>query len=339
MPCSQCRLTPDIIKQIQELHKATGAAKLARGFRYNPEKKIEEWGRQLYQNPTVPSQLNSYDLIDFISSVQAPSYFRTGLQRFPANLPESLINKSQLPDEIALIQKMKSIPDLASFIEWVFKIFEEMIGQFPIKYEVTDDGKTNKVDIWNVAEALAEIYGMQVKVVEDADQAVQWGVRGATEASKSGNAAVKSLHLLNEITDFLGAIKSQGVKVVDCTFTPDPTVGMTTEEMLKPSKQTLMVTDIQDGRSILGLLLNINYWSQVSGRSVFHSLKNNPTTGQMQLPGDIIKEEKKKNRGFNKKFDEWKNKRQQPPANIPNDQKPRGMTIPDIKVIQLPENK
>lgn len=341
MPCSQCNLTPDIIKMIRDLHVATGAGRLAAGTFIHPEREVEKWGTQLYESGGAIAGMGvrCSNLIDVATATAAAPYYRMGLQRFPAMLPESLVNKGPMPDEAALMAKLRSVPDLASFLEWAFKIFEELIGQFPIKYEVTDDGKTNKVDVWNVSEALAEIYGMQVKVVEDSDQSVQWGVRSATEASKAGNAAVKTLHLLNEITDFLGPIKSQGTKIVDCTFNPDPTVGMTTEEMLKPSKQTLMVTDIQDGRSLLGILLNINYWSQVSGRSVFHSLNNNPATGKMQLPGDIIKEEKKKNRGYNKKFDEWKQKRQQPATNIPNDQKPLGVKIPDIKVIQQPDNK
>jgi hypothetical protein len=227
------------------------------------------------------------------------------------------------------------LQDLSSFVEWTFLSIEEILGEWPVKFEVTDDGKTKNVDLWNISEALAELFGMQVKVVEDADQSVQWGVRAATEASKSGNAAVKALHLLTELVDFCGGIKSQGTITVDCTFTPDPTIGQTTEEMLKPSKQTLFVTNIQDGRSLLGLLLNINYWAQISGRANFQTLKNNPQTGNALLPGDVIREEKKRNRGFNKKFDEWKRKRQQPQTAIPNDSRPRGATIPDIKVIEV----
>lgn len=336
MPCSQCKLTPDLIKKIYELHAATGTARLISGQLYNPEGQIQGWGRQLYgASGMAGGGVRCSTLLDYISATATPEYYRLGLQRLPAFVPESLVNKSDLPSEVAAL-KTKVLADVTSFLEWMILTLEELIGQFPIPFEVTDEGKTNKVKVWNIAEALGELYGMQVKIVEDADQGVQWGVRAATEASKSGNAAVKTLHLLNEISDFLGAIKSQGLKEIDCTFTPDGLNLQTTEEMLKPSKQTLMVTNIEDGRSLLGLLLNINYWSQVAGRANFQTLKNNPATGQPLMPGDVIKEEKKNNRGFNKKFDEWRRKRQQPSAEIPNDQRPRGHTIPDIKVIEVP---
>lgn len=336
MPCSQCKLTPEIIKQIREVHQSVGFQKLMKPF--NPTEQIDYWGKALYMangsvnslKPPVPK-----DLIDIITMVSTAIYYRLGLQKFPADVPESLVNKNS--GLAGAIPKMKKLQDLSSFLEWSFLAIEEVLGEWPVKFEVTDDGKKTDVPLWNISEALAELYGMQVKVVEDADMGVQWGVRAATEASKSGNAAVKSLHLLNEISDFLGAIKSQGTVTVDCTFTPNPSVGQTTEEMLAPSKQTLFVTDIQDGRSLLGLLLNINYWSQISGRANFQTLKNDPQTGQPLLPGDVIKQEKKKNKQFDKKFDEWRRKRQQPTVNIPNDQKPKGSTTPDIKIIEIPE--
>lgn len=341
MACGQCKLTPQLIKQIQEIHKVLGAPKLVSGYRYNPEKELEGWGKQLYKADGSQNAqgVKPSTILDVISATATAPYYRLGLQRFPAEVPETLINKNTGVTAIASQIKTKKLQDLSSFLEWTFLAIEEVLGEWPIKFEITDDNKTKKVDVWNIAEALGEIFGMQIKVVEDSDQGVQWGVRAATEASKSGNAALKVLHLLQELVDFSGGIKSQGTITVDCTFTPDPTVGMTTEEMLKPSKQTLIVTNIQDGRSLLGLLLNINYWSQIAGRANFQTLKNNPQTGKMQLPGDLIKEAKKEKKIFNKSFDEWKKKRQQPNTNIPNSEKPRGLTIPDIKVIEMPDKK
>ena len=338
MPCSQCKLTPEIIKMIRETYGAVGAQRLMSGVPFNPEKEVENWGRTLYQS-AGGAGVKCSTLIDIATATAAAPYYRMGLQRFPALVPKSLVNKSPLPNMANDIANLRNVTDLASFLEWFFLAFEEILGEWPIKFEVTDDGKSKPVDLWNISEALAEIYGMNVKIVEDSDQGVQWGVRAATEASKSGNAAVKALHLLTEIADFLGAIKSQGTLEIDCTFTPNPSVGQTTEEMLSPSKQTLFVTNIQDGRSVLGLLLNINYWSQIAGRANFQTLKTNPATGQMQLPGDVIKQAKKDKKIFGKKFDEWRKKRQQPNTAIPNDQKPKGVGIPDIKVIEVPDNK
>lgn len=340
MPCQQCKLTPDLINKINQLHKACAADRLANGMPYFPEKDIRSYGRQLYQtNPNnVNGQVKPGNLIDVIAATIAAEYHRLGLQRLPAELPESLIPKTNALAE-AVDRDTVKVDNCLSFHEQIFKLHDEVLGQWPIHLKVTDDGKTNDVKLWNLSEAVAELYGMQTKVVEDADLAVHWGIRSATEASKAGNAALKALHLLQELVKFTGVITTPGTITVTSTFTPDPVGKQTTEQMLQPSVQTLMVTNIVDGSSLLELLKTISYAAQISAKAVLQPLKPNPATGQPAMPGDFIKTERKKRRVDDKAFEKWKKEKEQPLANIPEQQRPPGYKVPDIKVMPQPDDK
>ena len=187
--------------------------------------------------------------------------------------------------------------------------------------------------MWNVAEALGDIFGALIKVVEDSDIGVQWGIRSSVEASKAGNAALKALHLLKEFVKFSGALTQDDILKVQSTFTPDPLQAQSAEDMLKPSTQDITVTNVIDRRSLLGLLLNISYWCQISGRSVYGDLTNNPATRQPNMPGDGIREMKRTSRVNNKRWDEWRRKRQQRRNVSLDDQPPGGEHPPEIKDI------
>ncbi len=322
-------------KLIQEIHRAVAAgffnSAAARSFA--PEQRIESAGKTLYgSSPGRGGKINVTNLIDSTAALVAAEYHRLGLQKFPATVPKELIPNPNAAIE-ALDQDFISLQSLADFLEWQVKIDDERLGEWPIKFEFTDDGKKKSVSLINISEALADIYGALIKVVEDSDIGVQWGVRSAVEASKAGNASVKALHLLKEFVKFSGVLTQDNIKTIDSTFTPDPLVAQSAEDMLKPSKQDLMVTDIVDKRSLLGLILNISYWVQIAGRSVYGDLTNNPATRQPNMPGDSIRQMKRRSRVLDKRWDEWRRKRQQR-RNIPlGDQPTGGEYPPDIKDI------
>ena len=319
---------------IQEIHRATAAGLFASGTaQFSPEQRIEQIGKQIYsQSPGRGGKVPVKNLLEATTALIAAEYHRLGLHKFPANVPKELIPNPNAALE-AIDRDFIDIHTLADYLEWNTKIDDERLGQWPIEFEVTDDGKKKKVYLWNVAEALGDIFGALIKVVEDSDIGVQWGIRSSVEASKAGNAALKSLHLLKEFVKFSGALTQDDILKVQSTFTPDPMVAQSTEDMLKPSAQHITVTNIVDKRSLLGLLLNISYWTQISGRSVYGDLTNNPATRQPNMPGDGIREMRRRSRVTNKRWDEWRQKRQQRRNISVGDQPPGGMQTPDIKDI------
>ncbi|GET43001.1 hypothetical protein [Microseira wollei] len=320
---------------IQEIHKATAA-----GFFSSPaaqfvtfEQRIENVGKTLYsQSPGRGGKIAVQNLLDSTAALISAEYHRLGLHKFPASVPKELIpNPNQALE--AIDRDFISLQNLAYFLKWQTKIDDERLGQWPIEFEVTEDGKKKKVYLWNIAEALGDIFGALIKVVEDSDIGVQWGIRSSVEASKAGNAALKTLHLLKELVRFSRALTQDDILKVQSTFTPAPLQAQSAEDMLKPNTQDLTVTNIIDRRSLLGLLLNISYWTQISGRSVYGDLSNNPVTRQPNMPGDGIRELRRRSRVANKRWDEWRRKRQQRQNIALGDQPPERMHPPDIKDI------
>lgn len=350
MQNQQQRQNQNIEKLIREIHKAVGGGLFTSGsYNYQPEQVIENQGKKIYaQNPGRGGTVQVSNLLEGISAAISAHYHRSGLHRFPAKVPDSLIPNSNSAVEAVDIDEI-TLNDAMAFQEWWFKQWESATGEYPIKYEITDDGKKKEVKLWNQAEVLAEIFGIGLKIQEDSDLGVQWSCRAALEASKSGNAALKNLHLLQEYVKWSGCLTSNGVKdfiKVTSTFSPDPTADPTkAEEMLKPSIQDLQVTNIVDGRSLLGILMNINYWAQISGRANFGDMGGaNPlvqSPGQTtNMPGDGIKEIRKKERANNKKWDDWKRTKQQPNTTVPVEQQPPGgLPTPNIIEISRPQNQ
>ena len=341
------RQNSQIEKMIKEIHKALGADRFASGnYSFSPEQVIETQGKTIYrQNPGRGGSVRVSNILEAVTAAISAHYHRSGLHRFPAKVPDSLIPNSNDTVE-ALDRDEITLYDAMAWQKWWFEQWEAVTGEYPLKYEITDDGKTKPVRLWNQSEVLAEMFGMMCKIQEDADLGVQWGVRAATEASKSGNAALKNLHLLQEYVKWSGCLTSNGatdfIKVTS-TFSPDPDADPSkAEEMLKPSKQDLQVTNIVDGRSLLSILMNINYWAQISGRANFGDMGGaNPlvqTPGQnMNMPGDGIKEMRKKERAQNKIWDKWK-QQQEAPSTIPQAQQPPG-GIPTSKIIEIEQKK
>lgn len=340
------RANRNIEKLIQEIHKAVGAGMFASGtYSFSPEQQIESVGKKLYQqNPGRGGATQVKNLLEATTALISAHYHRMGLQRLPAKVPDSVIPNSNEQIE-AIDIDVVTLHDFLSLWKWGFDQDDMVRGQWPVRYEVKDDDKTKKVAVWNQAEMMGDMYGMLLRILEDSDLGVQWGVRAATEASKSGNAALKTLHLLQEYVKWSGCLTSNGTKdfiKVSCTFSPDPTADPTkAEEMLKPSTQDLQVTNIVDGRSLLGILMSINYWAQISGRANFGDMgAANPliqTPGQnMNMPGDAIREIRKKERAQNKAWDKWKQKKEAPTTIPAAQQPPGGIPTPNIIVIEQP---
>lgn len=346
MANQQQRQNQNLERLIREIHTAVSASKFANGaFMFQPEQLIESQGKTLYgQNPGRGGSVKVGNLLEAVSAAISSHYHRSGLHRFPAKVPDSLIPMTNDAAEAADVIDDITLHDAMGWQEWWFKQWEAATGQYPIEYEITDDGQKKKVKLWNQSEVLGEIFGMGLKIQEDSDLGVQWGVRAATEASKSGNAALKTLHLLQEYVKWSGCLTSNGkddfIKVTS-TFSPDPDADPTkAEEMLKPSKQDLQVTNIVDGRSLLGLLMNINYWTQISGKANFGDMgAANPLVQSPRqttnMPGDGIKEIRKKERANDRKWDEWKRQKQQPNTTVPQGQQPPG-GLPTPNIVEIP---
>lgn len=338
----------DLKRKIDAIYKAVAASKFEAGvFQFSPEQQIELIGRGLYSNPVARNgRVAVSNLADYNNALMGAVWYRLGLQRFPALVPDELIPKTNAAAE-ALDRDFRQITSLADFLKWFFDQWEASNGQWPSVFKIKDDNKEKIQKIWNQSEMLSEIFGMLLKVVEDADIGVQFGTRATAEAAGAKIAATKALFAVEQIIEGMGLLTEKKWVDIDLSFTPDPFGDNSKpEEMLKPSKKQIDVMDIVDGRSLLGVLLNINYWALRAGLALSGDSTPNPFSNRQSpfVPGDSIREARKKERsqarGFGKKWDKFKQdtKTKGFAANQqPGNTQPRGgFPKPDLQEIANP---
>ncbi|AFY39884.1 hypothetical protein Lepto7376_3708 [[Leptolyngbya] sp. PCC 7376] len=84
-----------------------------------------------------------------------------GINEFPGEVPKSLLNSGDNPERAGI----EKIPNLVQFILWIVKQMDALIGEFPFKIKIKDadlvaEGNQElEVEVQNIAEALADIYG------------------------------------------------------------------------------------------------------------------------------------------------------------------------------------
>ena len=127
---------------------------------------------------------------------------RLGTNRYPIEVPESLL--TGVGDKV---QKVESITD---FTYWLTHQLDALIGEFPIDIEIkdidplTEGDQKKKVQLPNLAETVAELYGLALKssVNQEVDQAML--LRLATEVIAVKNGVAITQDYVKANTKFLG---------------------------------------------------------------------------------------------------------------------------------------
>lgn len=198
-------------------------------IRVSPEDSIKAAGRTVYSTE-VPGAITVRTLSEMLAAVAAPGFHRGGMHRLPAKVPKMITADREDDDQIDIL-------DLLSWHEWEFRQLDAILGQFPIKIDVTDDGdNTSTVEFKNLAEGLAEIAGLLLGTAADADLAANLALRATLEASKAGNAAIIGQDYTKAIAEYLGFKGNEIERKVRSTITPGATAK---DELLTESEQKI----------------------------------------------------------------------------------------------------
>ena len=250
------------------------------------ETKLRKKGREQYtSNPNIPpvpdidNEVSVTNLIDLIEAYTSVNYHRSGFQRLPATMVDSLI-KSDNETEIELF-------DTLSFQEWSIKQIDALIGQYPIKFEykVTDENgntQTQEIEIANIAEALTQILGLNMATSEETDTILNAVMRCLVEARSGANAAILAHDYAKANAQYLGYRGRQKKKEVDVAFTPG---AGTLRETLQPSQQKIIGWDIDDNESLIELIKRILFSAEIVKAALFI-----PFQGDGKVTGDAVKE-------------------------------------------------
>lgn len=235
---------------------------------------------------------NLYASADNITNLNEKMANVTGLSddlNYPSLLPRELTKKDS---------ENERINSLAQWHAYLFDMFDELIGQFPIDFKIEGDDANPR----NIAEALAEIYGFAVKNGVDVYEAEMTAARSLSEAGQAKLNTVRLIENMTAIASYLGADFKYKEIDVEMTFNPlayedrdrdgDPD---NLEEFLQPSKQTIKVMTEGEDNLKRDLLL-ITQAAQIIKALHWHKMSTNPALARdnlnklLSLGGDIARE-------------------------------------------------
>lgn len=227
------------------------------------------------QNASDPDALKvgeyeAFNISDLISAYVASVYYRTGLHGFPTNVPKTLLGYTDA-------DQPETIKDLSAYLDWFVKQFDAIAGQFPIKIRIEDvdpltpGNQIKEVELPNISEALAELYGLNIGTSVNSDVTVNFLMRLASEVIATKNAALITQDYSKANAAFLGYKGNAARREINYSF--DPAKLGSLDEFLKESKGYIVGWQEEDKESVVGFLQRIVFSSGIIKAAFFRDNK------------------------------------------------------------------
>lgn len=245
------------------------------GFRTQLEPELIVKGKAFYTNGHA--QIN--DMVDLVLSTHIPTYFRSGLHRLPAQLPEKLYLKAGEQEKISPVETLVELQ------QWQFRQTDSVLGSYPISIKYKDaQGAEQTIHLQNMAEATTEIIGLLLSNDSDVDLSNEMIVKLIGEVVQNKAQMSLSVDYLRAIADFLGFKYEVGKKSMPLPINPSKN---SIKGFLEKSDQdiqsiTLSEPDDNDVISKLNRLL-------IATGMIKAALSKRTTGGKVD--GDLIKTE------------------------------------------------
>lgn len=193
----------------------------------------------------------------------------------PANVPDNFTKQN--PTYL-------NVESLAELLLWQMQQLDALMGAYPIKIEIEDTdsvqegNQTQKLELPNQAEVLAELLGLLITVKRDTHATLVTAIKAMGEAGMTKNLATQTLDVVLGNAEFLGYKLEQVKRKIPSLFTPN---GANLTETLKEKEVEIISyentdkKDLQDDLQFLKTMAarwNAQNWRQVPGDPV-ESLK------------------------------------------------------------------
>lgn len=198
----------------------------------------------------------SHSLIEWLMNCFGVLYYRTGIHEFPTQVAETMSTYSDGEETI-------SIYNLSSYIAWFIRQFDMLVGQFPIEIEIEDTdpatkgNQTKKVELPNLSEALAELYGVALTGSTNADLAINFLMRLSAEVIATKNSSLITQDYAKANASFLGYRGNPKQREIDYAFNPQRLDSL--EEFLQNSKASIVGWSEDDKESVVGYLQRLAF--------------------------------------------------------------------------------
>lgn len=266
--------TPEFKTKVERKIKEVGTLF---GFPAIPEETTPETGSNGDNNAQpVAGEVKAKSLIELINAYTSNLYHRAGYQGLPATVPKTLLGYT---DE----ETPETIKDFATYFAWFVKQVDALIGKFPINITIEDidpltqGNQTKQIELPNISETLAEMYGINIASSVNADVAVNFLMRLASEVIATKNSSLITQDYVRANAAFLGYKGNPARREVNYSFNPAKLDSL--DEFLKESKGYLVGWEEDDKESVVGFLQRIVFSAGII-KSVF--FRDKKRLGELQ---------------------------------------------------------
>lgn len=188
------------------------------GGSLNLEEMIRAAGPLLYESPdnrgaSAPKERPHRSFLDILTSFAGVAYHRSGHHRLPAQLPESLRRNDRRLNKVAF-------DDAMSLQDWWIKQMSAILGEFPVKIEMSVNGETQTLEAKSLAEILSEVWGLGLDGVVQSDRQNAYNTVILGQALEAHIAALQARDFAAGNADYLGY--KADVTEKDLTLAFDP---------------------------------------------------------------------------------------------------------------------
>lgn len=206
------------------------------------------------ETPTCePMNCNCEEMAEMIEAL----YLRLGCDQFPVSVPDTLI------EDGANRQIEKA--DVPSLMAWMVEQIDALTGQFPIEIEIEDTdptqegNQTQSIRLPNIAETLAELYGLLLKTSVTSDLHTDINLRLVAEVLSIKNASIVTQDYARANASFLGYRGNPKKRKINYSFDPE-NLGDLTKVLNESTKEVLGWTE-EDPETVVGFLQRIVFVS------------------------------------------------------------------------------
>lgn len=198
-----------------------------------------------------PSQKDNQEILDLLKRISR----RLGTGDYPVKTPRWLVSNQGNATE--------THESLTQFNVWFMRQIDALIGEFPIRVQIEDSdpteagNQTKTVSLPNLAEAVAEIYGLTAKTSIDSDVHTSFLMRLAAEVMAAKTAALVAQDYASANASFLGYQGNEVERPVNFAF--DPTALDSIETILRSSSQKIVGWKNEDKENVAAYLQKLMF--------------------------------------------------------------------------------
>jgi hypothetical protein len=291
MRCDNCKFNPEVVRRIVEKAIEPTAKNAKRSYLILGGEYWYKGAAPTDDNPRTPSDEldvekslksptdrlfdadgkskadsdTSGNLIKLLQKIGACLYYRSGYKDLPGEVPLNLLAFS---DE----KKPVPIKSALSYQTWMIEQLDTLIGQFPIEIEIEDtdpskpENQSKKVELFNISEALAEIYALAISGATNADLSINFLMRLAAEVIATKNGVIVAQDYARANAAFLGYKGNPARREIEYAFNPAKLD--TLDQLLQNSKGYVQGWEEDDKESVVSFLQRIVFSAGII-KSVF----------------------------------------------------------------------